>query len=103
GLAGGIFDLDSVEVARGVQGTLNGRNNTGGSISFFTKKPVLGVYEAQVSANVGTLGTWGASVIGNIPLGDDLAVRMSFNSVNRGPSGRSNQTGQGFDSVAQNS
>ena len=38
-MAPNLFDLDRVEVARGPQGTLNGRNSIAGSVSYVTKKP----------------------------------------------------------------
>ena len=48
-----LLDIDSVEVVRGAQGTLFGRNNTGGSISFMTHRPDLDQYSAEVTAQTG--------------------------------------------------
>ena len=38
-MAPNFFDLELVEVARGPQGTLHGRNSIAGSISYYTRKP----------------------------------------------------------------
>lgn len=48
-----IYDLDRVEVLRGPQGTLYGKNATGGAISFYSRNPSLTAYDGYVTAGVG--------------------------------------------------
>jgi len=52
-----LYDLDRVEVLRGPQGTLYGRNTTGGAISFFSNKPQLGDSKATITAGYGNYNT----------------------------------------------
>lgn len=47
------YDLDRVEVLRGPQGTLYGKNATGGAISFYSKSPSLSEYDGYLTAGVG--------------------------------------------------
>jgi iron complex outermembrane receptor protein len=102
GLPAALYDLDSIEIARGVQGTLNGRNNTGGSIQFFSRQPVLNEYQGELSFTGGSLGTLGGSVMGNIPLGDTLALRLDYKRADEGAWGHSTVTGQDFGGYQQN-
>jgi len=73
-----IFDLERVEVARGPQGTLLGRNVTGGAISYVSKRPSLSAHDAYFQ---GTYGRFNEVVIeGGVggPLQTDrLAARIS--------------------------
>ena len=68
-----LFDTHQVEVYRGPQGTLFGKNTTGGVISITSKKPLLGEYgaEAQVSYGQyeGSASARSVSAAVNVPIG----------------------------------
>ncbi|MEO6338946.1 MAG: TonB-dependent receptor [Caulobacteraceae bacterium] len=69
-----VFDIERIEVLRGPQGTLFGRNSTGGAIRLFTKQP-SNQFDAYVK---GTLGNFDHhDIIGmiNMPLGDKFSIR----------------------------
>src|SRR5438067_3004156 len=52
------YDLDRVEVLRGPQGTLYGKNATGGAISFYTKNPSLTAYDGYLTAGAGNYSAY---------------------------------------------
>ena len=72
-----FFDMERVEVLRGPQGTLFGRNATGGVINFVTRKPRMGAFEGFLDLEGGSYGhvRWKTAV--NLPLGDTFAARVS--------------------------
>jgi outer membrane receptor protein involved in Fe transport len=71
-----FFDVDRVEVLRGPQGTLYGRNATGGAVDIITTQPSsqFGGYGSVQYGNYNQLKVTGAV---NIPIGDTLAVRVA--------------------------
>lgn len=75
-LASSMYDLDRIEVLKGPQGTLQGRNSTGGLISIITKRPRFenGGY---VSLEAGNYGTFNSEMGANLALSDSFAVRAS--------------------------
>ncbi|WP_037503750.1 TonB-dependent receptor [Sphingomonas jaspsi] len=70
-----VFDLDRVEVLRGPQGTLFGRNTPAGIVKFDTVKPGKG--KSYVKLTAGTLGTINAEGAVGGEVSDKVAVRVS--------------------------
>jgi iron complex outermembrane receptor protein len=72
-----MLDVDSVEVLRGPQGTLFGRNASVGAISLHTVQPKLGLFGGEVSTEVGTGDRYKMTGIMNVPVGDHAAFRFA--------------------------
>lgn len=71
-----LFDVDQVEVIRGPQGTLFGRNTTAGIIKFNTRKPTED-FEAYVKAGMGSYGLVNLEGAVGAGISDDLSFRVS--------------------------
>lgn len=81
----GYLDVERVEVLRGPQGTLFGRNTFGGLINVITKKPELGEFEFGAALSVGDYSLRKLEGFVNVPLGDTLALRVTAADEERDP------------------
>ncbi|MBV8978319.1 MAG: TonB-dependent receptor [Alphaproteobacteria bacterium] len=79
-----FYDLDRIEVLKGPQGTLYGRNSTAGAINVISAKPSTDAFAAQIEAGYGNFDTFDAEGYVNMPLSDDLAVRISGRTIQQG-------------------
>jgi iron complex outermembrane receptor protein len=73
--AGTVLDIARIEVLKGPQGTLYGRNTTGGAISITTAQPT-DAFEGRVSGGIGNYGNRELNGVINVPLGEDVAARF---------------------------
>lgn len=79
---GEFFDLERVEVLRGPQGTLFGRNTTGGAVNFVTKKPT-DEFEGYASAQFESFDGRRIEAALNIPVAEGFGFRIAGNYVKR--------------------
>ena len=71
-----MYDMDRVEVLRGPQGTLFGRNSTAGAIALHTAKP-KDTFEADASITVGSRNRQEIKMMMNTPITDKWALRFA--------------------------
>jgi iron complex outermembrane receptor protein len=75
GLDAGLYDLDAIEVLKGPQGTLFGRNTEGGALNITTKKPT-GRFGLEMLAGVGNYGSYESQFHLNAPAYHNFAVKL---------------------------
>lgn len=71
-----LYDIERIEVLRGPQGILYGRNTSGGAIKIITKEP-FDVFEGSLEANIGNYETYGLNGKINVPLSDNVFVSLA--------------------------
>ena len=80
----GLLDLDRVEILKGPQGTLFGRNTTGGVVNFISRKPDPAEgFNGEVTASYGRYDEANLEAAVGVPLSEDVAVRVSALILNR--------------------
>lgn len=72
-----LFDTERVEILKGPQGGLYGRNTTAGAVSFVSRKPHMGRTEANAAVDIGNYGTVNVRGGVSVPLGDSVAFRLA--------------------------
>jgi iron complex outermembrane recepter protein len=77
------FDLARVEVLRGPQGSLFGRNTPAGVVKFESNRPVKGKFEGYGSISAGTFSTVNLEGALNVPTSSDSALRLSVMNQTR--------------------
>ena len=76
-----VFDIDRIEVLRGPQGTLFGRNSTGGAVRIFTQQPGQ-EFDSYVRLTRGNFDRREISGMVNVPVNDKLALRAQAAYLN---------------------
>ncbi|GHC83815.1 hypothetical protein GCM10019060_03570 [Novosphingobium pokkalii] len=74
---GFFYDIDRIEVLKGPQGTLYGRNATGGAINVITTKPRLNETSGAASVEYGNYNAVNVDAALNLPLGQNAALRAA--------------------------
>jgi iron complex outermembrane receptor protein len=79
GLNTDMLDVKDIQVLRGPQGTLFGRNTSSGAVLIETNDPNLEDYSGEVDASYGNYNYWNGTGVVNIPIvKDELAIRAAF-------------------------
>ncbi len=77
-----LFDVNHIEVLRGPQGTLYGRNTIGGAIKYVSVRPDP-EFSADLEAGIGNYGQRELSAVLNLPLGESVSSRFSLGRLSR--------------------
>ena len=77
-ISGNFFDIERVELLKGPQGTLYGRNASGGALNVLTVQPRLGETSGYIQGTIGNYNEYGLEGAFNLPAGTRGALRLSY-------------------------
>jgi iron complex outermembrane receptor protein len=90
--ADNLFDVDRIEVLKGAQGGLYGRNSTGGVVNVITRQPSTDALKADFLGSYGERNTLRAAAYANVPLGEHAAFSISAERDSHDPYVRNTAT-----------
>jgi len=93
GLNAGLFDVARIEVLRGPQGTLFGRNTEGGALSIVTKAPT-GVFGGRITAGIGNFGSYSGELHQDFQSFNDLSIKVDALVQHQDPTVKNPAVGQ---------
>ena len=99
-LFGNLFDIEQIEILKGPQGTLFGKNTTGGLVIVTTTAPQLGENNGYVELTAGNFSQFDVEAVGNVALGETSALRFGAAVTSRDGFGQgvlSDGSDSGFD------
>jgi iron complex outermembrane receptor protein len=80
-LSGAFLDAQRVEILKGPQGTLYGRNATGGAINYISNRPEIGTTSGGVDVQLGNYNDVELKGFVNVPLSPTFAIRAAFGYI----------------------
>ena len=93
GLNAALFDIERIEVLKGPQGTLFGRNTEGGALSMVLKAPT-GEFGGRASAGFGNFGSYTGQLHVDLPAIANVAVKVDGVVMHQGPTTKNPMAGQ---------
>lgn len=95
GLSNPAADLERIEVLRGPQGVMSGRNATGGAINIHTARPTLGKFGFKQELTAAERGEVRSRTVLNVPVGEKFAAKLAYLWGTRDHQGIRNSAPQG--------
>jgi len=102
GFGKSFYDLQSVQVLKGVQGTLFGRNMTGGAVLVEPMHPIIGELSGEIRGQYGNYDMKDLYGFVNVPVGDKVALRVAGNVRRRDGWAYEVTTGRRYDNQNYN-